>query len=210
MKEFIKVFIVAAALLLLANAQASACDPSGIEITPVNNCFLFCPAGDIPITFDITYNGDPLPYDMCPVNVALECIDGCINVCPEQTFPCYPDTSWAGSTHIEGEFSWWIKIGGCCPQLQVTVYLDGDPTPVYQVVVPVKSTDINCDGVVDDQDESTLIAAIGTNNYCADLNCDCTVDETDLGILHDHMGHSCEGSVGTENTNWGSIKNLFK
>jgi len=205
--------VIATALvlvLLVAPVVASACEPSGINVTPLNDCFLFCPGGDIPICFHITYNGDPLPYEMCPVNLEIECLDGCVNICPDQQFPCYPDTSWAGSSYIDGDFCWFIRVGGCCPQLRVTVYLDGEVEPIAQVTAPIKSVDLTCDGVVDEADRSTLIAAIGTNNFCADLNCDCVVDETDLAIFNEHFGHSCEGSVSTENSSWSGIKNLFK
>jgi len=205
--------VIAAALivvLLLAPVIANACDPSGIEVIPESCCFLFCPGGDIPICFHITYYGDPLPYEMCPVNVEIECLDGCVNICPDQQFPCYPDTSWAGSSYIDGTFCWFIRVGGCCPQLRVSVYLDGETDPVAQVTAPIKSVDLTCDGVVDEADESALIAAMGSNDFCADLDCNGIVDDADLAIFNEHIGHSCEGSVGVENASWGAIKDLFK
>ena len=59
------------------------------------------------------------------------------------------------------------------------------------LTVPIKSPDIDGDGVVDEADEAIMTASMGTADLRCDLNCDGVVDSSDYSILQKHMYHGC-------------------
>jgi len=77
------------------------------------------------------------------------------------------------------------------------------------LIVPIKSPDIDCDGVVDEADEAIMTASMGTADFRCDLNCDGVVDNSDYSILQKHMYHGCAEVIGIERSSWGRIKAFY-
>ena len=206
------IVLCAAAILLSGAAAAQTWDPALFTVTPEKDCYVVCPAGDLWFCFCIKYDGEPLMAPTSDVWMSIDCGTGDFHLCPAECLDKCAGLVSEDCHSMPGcgrEYCWFYRLGGCCEQATITMHMKYDPTPFYTLVVPVKSTDLDGDGVVDAADESLLASMMGTSDACADLNCDGTVDAVDMAILLSHAGHGCEQWIGTEDATWGRIKSTY-
>ena len=201
-------FILVFMLLASVNVYADW-DPDLFQVTPLDDCYLVCPGGDYLISFCICYNGEPLELDASNVYMKIECNQGYLFMCPNEIndkSAFIKDTDCTGGAR----YRWMFRAGGCCEELEISLHIKNETESFYTTTVTLKSPDITQNGKVNREDESILLANIGTNDVCSDLNCDGVVDETDHEILLDHRGHDCNDWIGNEESSWGAIKSLYK
>lgn len=213
MKKVAIFCILALLVLLMSSAIYAQYDPALFSVCAEKDCYVICPSGDLCFCFCISYDGEPLMAPPSDVYLMIECATGCLYLCPAE---CFDKCSFLVSPDcysVPGcgrEYCWFFRAGGCCLEARITLHMKNDPNPFYEIWVPIKSTDIDCDGDVDVADESLFLAAMGTSDVCADLNCDGTVDASDMAIFYSHFGHNCEDWIGTEESSWGAIKSIYK
>ncbi len=217
-----KNFSVIAALLIFilispsSGKAGEASDPSTdvYDVCVEQYCHVFCPAGDISLCFCISKNGQPLEAPPSDVLLKIECNQNdLLYLCAGESLEkeaYLSDPSCVEEPGCGTAYCWYFRLGGYCEEARISLRMKGESQPFFQFWFPIRSPDINGDGVVDSADESILTAAYGTNTVKCDLNCDLNVDDSDLDILTGHLYHSCENQIGTDESTWGSIKSVYK
>jgi hypothetical protein len=155
------------------------------------------------------------------VFLQIECNSGGLYVCPGEVLyksAFLRDPDCVVNPDCGALYCWQFKLGGCCADATVSLFVAGDPNPIYQQNVLIKSPDISGDGFVDLVDFTTFASLITPAPYevCADLNCDGIVDTGDVlpgdpggGIFGAHYLHNCDLTIPTDATTWGAIKEMY-
>lgn len=214
-----KVFVIAVILVLVPSTvikaeQTSETPTDEYQVCVEQYCHVFCPGGDMRLCFCISKNGQPLDAPLTDVLLKIECNQGdLLLLCPDESYenPAYISYDYCVQEPDCGNsYCWVFRLGGYCEEAKISLRMRNETEPFFKLWFPIKSPDINGDGMVNSCDESILIAAYGTNTVECDLNCDLMVDDSDLAILTKHLNHSCEEQVGTGNASWGAIKSMYQ
>lgn len=206
--------IILLAALMLAAVPAGAPAQDVYNVWFEDTCFVACPSGDLFFCACITKNDLPLTLHYSQVFMKIECLEGCIEVCAGECLDkcayLRQDVCEADPGNTGAEYCWMFRIGGCCPSTRISMHLKNETTPFYTLDTGIKTLDFDCNGVVDDADQSILTSKMGTGDFCCDLNCDGTVDIADSQIFDLHNGHSCENWIKGQESTWGGIKTIYK
>ena len=200
--------IAAIAAATLTHARPAAAGIPAPSTSSWDNCLVWCPGGDIPfhaVIHDLTNNGEHFTVD---IDIA-----GCngADLCPLTGSEAYTVFGPPGNqflrqtTAADGSTTFNVRAGGTCPS--VTMYADG---VLMFSSKPLRSPDLNGDGVVDATDRNLLIGLMGTSDARADLNCDGIVSQADLDLLNLHFGHACGGATPTHRGSWGALKIIYR
>lgn len=208
-----RVILLLSFFVLIGSGTANAqYDPYLFQVVPETSCYLACPSGDASFCFCIRYDGEPLYAPISDVFMTIECVEGCLHLCPAE---CLDKCSYLKSNCIQNpgfgsEFCWFFRIGGCCTEAHITLHMKNDPTPFYEADVAIKTPDFDCDGDVDDADQMAILGALGTSSVCHDLDCSGIVDAADVAIFQMHYIHECNDWIGAESASWGKIKKVYE
>jgi hypothetical protein len=204
--------LVFAVILIASGAAYAQYNPALFGVAPETDCYLACPSGDASFSFCISYNGEPLYAPAANVYMTIDCITGCIYLCSAE---CLDKCSYLKSNCIRNpgfgtEYSWFFRIGGCCTEARITLHMKNDPNTFYEDYIVIKTPDLDCNGVVDANDDALFQTLLGSSDPCGDFNCDGIVDMADYAIFSEHYLHSCENLIGTKDASWGAIKTIYR
>ena len=200
------VLLVALALPVALAAPAHAGVPSAAN-SVVDECLNVCPLGDIAfkvIVRDLASNpvaNSQVWIDVCQAPSVHACLQNGCNVLV------------SGLTDASGAVLMHPTAGGVTPapfsQL-ARIYADG----VLLTTRVVGSPDQDGDKVVTAADLAIGASALGTNNPTMDFDCNLAatdvIEQADLTIQASHLGHNCDGPVGTHPKTWGGVKILYR
>lgn len=193
-------FLTQADIVKFAAHLGHCCPPppcNPCDSIQVPNCLVMCPGSDVPYTITLKdCNGNPigglpasqmwLDFSGCP----------CACPCPEELPPAgaWPRVYPNGSSDASGNATWYVDAGMRCPCLQpcvvkVNIVFNGPagPETCMYSIDQVRSTDNNCNFVVEDSDFDFA----GPPSACNDYNCDGIVSASDIIIWIRHRGHHC-------------------
>ena len=199
--------VIAAATLTPARPAAAAV-PSPSTST-WDNCLVWCPDGDIAFHVVIRdFANNPSPNSSVDIHIS-----GCtgVVVCPLTGSEAYTVFGPPGNQFIrqitaaDGSTTFRVRAGGTCPSVSMTA----DGVLMFSSK-PLRSPDLNGDGVVNATDRNLMIGLMGTSNAGADLNCDGIVSQSDLDLLNLHNGHACGGATPTRRGSWGALKVIYR
>ena len=184
---------------LLAGA-ALAQIPDATQST-VDECFVTCPAGDIPFTVvvrDVDGNAVPgadVVVDFCGCPGQQLCLTA-------GQLPCNDGTLDRVSLPADasGVVVFNIAAGGACQGFPVEISANG----VFLAQREVRAMDYDNNFVVEVAD---FVVASGN-----DYNCDGLVNLLDQALFANHGTpmHACEGPVSSHQQSWGTMKSLFR
>ncbi len=178
------------------NGIDDACEPRDTaccDSVIVPNCLVMCPESDIPYTITLK-NCQGNPVGGHPVAQMWLDFSQCPNICPcpEQALPPWPRVFPNGPSNALGQATWYIDAGLRCPSpvpcvvtLCIVFNTPTGPDTCCYVITNVRSTDTNCNLVVEQTDFQFGDAT------CSDFNCDGTIDQRDKDFWAPHLGHHC-------------------
>ena len=197
-------------------AHAQTYDPALFTVLG-QSCYCMCPAGDIPFSFRISYNGEALAAPPSDIYMTIECPGGDLPLCPGEEWdkPSYHVLDYnPGTPDHERRYYWSFQGSGWCLDAKISLHMIDDLTPFFEEDIILRSFDINWDFVADHRDKNIIDKNIGMDIPQYDINCNGIVDWEDawwmLIISLNHDGHSCSQPISTEESTWGSIKSIYR
>ena len=199
--------VIAAATL--AHARPAAAAVPSPSTSSWDNCLVWCPEGDIPfhvVIRDLANN----PQPNSSVDIRIFGCNG-VDVCPLNGSEAYTLFGPPGTQFVrqiaaaDGSTTFRVRAGGTCPSVSMTA----DGVAMF-ISKPLRSPDLNGDGVVNATDRNLMIGLMGTSDAGADLNCDAVVSQADLDLLNLHYGHACGGATPTRRSSWGALKVIYR
>ena len=211
----------------IVHASAQTYDPDLFTVSSGRECYVFCPAGDVPVSFCISYNGQPFAAPPSEVWLKLECLGGGLILWADAADKsAYYRSAFYSGHPCESEYWWRFLASGCCEDAKISFHMWDDPTPFYEFHARIATFDINKDGAADAIDSTCIADAwMGSgcdlaSPSCFDMTCDGTIDQWDLwwaiGYLcgplcaMGHMDHTYLHPLETRETSWGAIKALYR
>ncbi|UCF04834.1 MAG: hypothetical protein JSV33_13050 [bacterium] len=201
-------------------ALAQAYDPELFTVCPERSCYVLCPSGDISFCFCISYDGQPLLAPPEEVYLSIECPGELLLLHDSSVKASYLVTEECHSVQGCGrEYCWAFQASGCCENATISLHMIGDPTPFYQIEVPIHTLDLDYDCYVTTSDSMIVVENYGSPYHCYDMNCDGVVNSLDTypwipmlcaPLCPTHLGHNCSHIIGTKASTWGAIKQIYK
>ena len=206
MRPFLTALCAAFLLGLVTTPSAHAAVPSAANST-VEPCFVTCPYGDISFTV-VVRDAASNPIGGSNVQIVYTNCPG-FTLCPNQE----TGTTVNLVTHTVGRFTdasgilvFHVHAGGLCIGAQLKIVADG----VHLADRTLASTDQDGNLIVDPVDQAIVIGKVGGGDLSADLDCDAAVTAADVGVLNNHMGHSCDAATPAIPKSWGSLKITYR
>lgn len=199
-------------------SMAQVYDPDSFTVCPEQNCYRACPSGDRSFCFCISYKGEPLMASPSDVVLKIECQEFEFNVCGGESWEksSYLVHDYCFSVQDCGrEYCWAFRLWGCCRNATIKLHMIDDTESFYEIDnIVIKTFDVNGDWNADETDRQIIIDHMGMTGYpCLDMNCDGIIDDFDLwwsDFITNHLGHSCDQWIGTDNRSWGAIKSIYR
>jgi hypothetical protein len=153
-------------------------------------CPVACPLGDIELEVRF-YSSQSVSCNI-PL-VGFDCVR--LNLYPSGLPHCPQDPDWPyvypqSPSDWLGRVFFATRLSGCNHTGGVELQSCG----CQDIAIPCfRSVDVNGDGIVNNADVRYCGSLLETDDCCCDFNCDGTVDLNDIGIMQEHMYHTCTG-----------------
>lgn len=109
-------------------------------------------------------------------------------------------------SNASGQAEVHVRAGGGCSDMGIRVYADG----VLIGTMRSASVDQNGDHSVDAADLALHQSRQGTSDFRGDLNCDWMVNGDDENILVGHIGTNCLDPTPNRRSTWGQVKTIYR
>jgi hypothetical protein len=200
--------VLAALVLAMAPARAQAAGVPSPANSTVPACLISAPNGfasTMIVVRDLANN--PVSSSFVVIQYAL-CTE--FNPCPALVTDDYvldlPGQSMRRFTNAQGQAEFHVRAGGGCSGDNIRVFADG----VLLANIRSASVDQNGDHSVDAADIALHETRQGTLDYRGDLNCDWMVNEDDEFIIGGALGTNCLDPTPSRRSTWGQVKIRYR